>query len=77
MSPRNVPLAEAFLQGYRLQIVTGSRYLEGFVGTKAAQDLWMGKKMEGWRTLVTTLAMVERQHLQTLYAGLQKSLQQE
>ena len=47
MSPRNVPLAEAFFQGYRLQIVTGSRYLEGFVGTKAAQDLLMGKKVEG------------------------------
>ena len=28
--------------GYRLQIVTGSRYLGQFVGSKAVQDCWLG-----------------------------------
>ena len=35
LSPWNVLQAEAFFQGYVLQIGTGSRYLGGFVGSKA------------------------------------------
>ena len=77
MSPWNVPRAEVFFRGYRLHIVTGSRYLGGFVGTKEAQDRWMREKVEGWRYLVATLAGVARRHLQTAYARLQKYLQQE
>ena len=42
VSPRNAPQAEAFFRGYRLQIVTGSRYLKSFVGSKASQNFWLG-----------------------------------
>ena len=42
MSHRNVPRAEAFFVGYRLKIVTGSRYPVGFVGIKASQHYWLG-----------------------------------
>ena len=41
MFPQNLPRAEAFFRRYRLQIVTGCRYLGGFVGSKEAQDFWM------------------------------------
>ena len=37
----------------------------------------MGEKVEGWQDSVATLAGVAHWHLQTAYAGLQKSLQQE
>ena len=77
MSPLNVLWEEAFFRGYKLQIVTGSRYHRGLVGSKAAQDCWLGEKVEVWQDLVATLAGVARQHLQTAYAGLRKSLQQE
>ena len=39
VSTLNVLQAGAFFWSYSLQIVTGSRYLREFVGTKAAQDL--------------------------------------
>ena len=45
MSPRNVLRVKAFLRGYGLQIVTGNRYLRGFVGTKETQDRWLGEKV--------------------------------
>ena len=45
VSPRNVLQAEAFFRGYGLQIMTGSRYLGGFVGSKAVQDCWLGEKV--------------------------------
>ena len=77
MSTRNVLQVKAFLWGYGLQIVTGSRYLGGFVGTNAAQDFWLGKKVDGWQASVDTLAGVACQHLQTAYMGLQKSLYKE
>ena len=47
VSPWNIPHAEAFFRGYGIQIVMGSRYLEGFVGSKVAQDLWLGERVEG------------------------------
>ena len=47
VSPRNVPQAEAFFWGYGPQIATGIHHLEGFVGTKAAQDLCLGEKVDG------------------------------
>ena len=58
-------------------IVTGRHYLWGFVGSKAAQDHWLGEKVEGWWDSVATLAGVACRHPQTAYAGLQKCLQQE
>ena len=77
VSPRNVPRAEAIFWRYGLQIVTGGRYLGDLVSTKAAQDHFLGDKVEGWQDSVENLARVARRHPQTAFAGLQKSLHQE
>ena len=58
-------------------MVTGSRYLGGFVGERETEGQWMQEKVEGWAESVRTLAGVARKHPQSAYAGLQKSLQQE
>ena len=42
-----------------------------------AEQIWVHTKVEGWADSVKTLAGVARKHLQSAYAGLQKSLQQE
>ena len=60
-----------------MKILTGSRYLGGFVGEREAERCWVQTKVEGWAVLVKTLAEVARKHPQSAYAGLQKSLQQE
>ena len=75
--PWNVSWVEAFFHGYGFQIVTGSHYLWGFVGTRAEKDCWLGEKAEGWGDSVATLAGVARWHPQTAYTGLQKFLHQE
>ena len=41
----NVPRLEDFFRGYDLQVVTGSRYLGGFVGKKVVQDMWLEEKL--------------------------------
>ena len=60
-----------------MKIVTGSQYLGGFVGDRAAKDSWLAEKVHGWTESVKTLSGVTRKHPQSTYAGLQKSLQQE
>ena len=70
-------LEEAFFRGYSLKIVTGSRYIGGFVGMKAIQVRWLEEKVEVWRASVAIMSGVAGNHLQTTYVGLQKSLQQE
>ena len=49
LSPYNVPQAESLFRGYGLQIVTGSRYLRGFVGTKSAHDSCLGRRWAAGR----------------------------
>ena len=60
-----------------VKVVTGSRYLGGFIGGRVTEDQWIKAKVEGWAEWVKTLAGVARKHPQSAYAGLQKSLQQE
>ena len=57
--------------------MTGHRYLGGYLGDVSAEKEWLGKKVEGWTESIATLTGVALNHLQSAYAGLQKSLQQE
>ena len=58
-------------------MVTGNRYLGGFLGNAAAEREWLEEKVQGWKEPVAILAGVALKHPQSAYAGLQNSLQQE
>ena len=58
-------------------MVTGHRYLGGYIGDKEAEGRWLSEKITWWADSVDILARVSRKHPQSAYAGLQKSLQQE
>ena len=77
VTTRNVARAEELFYGTGIKIITGSWHLGGFVGNRAAEDSLLMAKVQGWTELVKTLLGVDRKHLQSDYAGLQKSLQQE
>ena len=77
VAPRNVARLEDFFRGMGIKLVTGSGYLGGFVGDREAKDSWLSEKVQGWTELVKKLSVVARNHLQSTYAGLQTSLQQE
>jgi hypothetical protein len=61
--------------GFKVQ--TGSRYLGGYIGSKADQELWVQEKVTFWTSAVTDLAFAALSHPQTAFAGLRKSLQHE
>ena len=58
-----------------IKVSTGIQYLGGFIGNREAKDSWLAEKVQGWKDLVKTLSGFARKHLQSAYAGLQKSLQ--
>ena len=48
VSPRNVMRAEAYLRGMVAHVVTGSRYLGGFIGNLAADKACITEEVTGW-----------------------------
>ena len=60
-----------------MNVITGSRFLGGFIDDQVYGETCLEEKVEGWVALVRTLLGVARKHLKTSYAGLEKSLQQE
>ena len=75
MAPGNVARAEENFRGIGIRVVTGHRYLGGFLGNVLAEREWLGKKVQGWKESVAILAGVAIKHPQSAFAGLQKSLQ--
>ena len=60
-----------------MTVVTRSLYLVSFIRDQDAESTWLDEKVQGWADLVRPLSWVVRKHLQSTYAGLQNSLQQE
>ena len=60
-----------------MRVVTRIRCLGGFIGDQESKNLWLAEKLKRWTHSVDVLDKVACRHLQTAYAGLQKSIQQE
>ncbi len=73
----NKEKAEAYFNDFGFEVVTGGRYLGGFIGKKAAQRKWVEGKDQDWADGALELSKIVGRHPQAAYAGLQKSLQQE
>ena len=54
--------------------MTGSGYLEGFIGDGVAEKSCLAEKVEVWAEELGTLAGLTCKHLQYAYARLQESL---
>ena len=77
VAPGNVSRAEEHFWGLGIRVVTGHRYLGGYIGDREAEGSWLEAKIKGWTESVAILAGVARNYPQSDYAVLQKSLQKE
>jgi hypothetical protein len=77
VASENKAAAESAFADKGFTIVTGHRYLGGFIGDNADLDNWLSKKASAWELTVKDLASVATRYPQTAYTGLQKSLQNE
>jgi hypothetical protein len=55
--------AEAYFEDLGFTIVTGARYLGGFVGEALDQTAWVEEQAKKWSTAVGELAYVAQKHL--------------
>ena len=60
-----------------LTIVTGHRYLGGYLGEPEDERRYIEQKVEAWEEGVEALSKIAKNHPQAAYAGMQRSLQQE
>ena len=74
VAPRNVARPEDFFCWMVIKMVTGNRYLGGFIRESEAEKSWLAGKVAGWVESVEILAGVSRKHLQSAYSGMQKLL---
>ena len=77
VDPRNVARAQDFFCGTGIKVVTGNRYIGGFIGESEAEKIWMAGKVIGWAESVENLAFFSCKHPQSKCSGLHKSLQLE
>eukprot|EP00978_Attheya_sp_CCMP212_P044080 scaffold299795_cov75-Attheya_sp.AAC.2 len=77
MSERNLERAKIEFADLGFKVVTGARYLGGFIGSQAMQTEWIAEKVVEWEASVQILAKAARSCPQTSFAGLQKSSQHE
>ena len=55
VAEQNVPRAKEYFRGMGIKIVTGSRYLGGFVGEREKESQWVRSKVEGWAESVKNI----------------------
>ena len=60
VSEKNVPRANAYFRGMGVKVVTGIRYLGGYIGEREAEAKWVQGNLEGWADSVRTLTGVTR-----------------
>lgn len=69
--------AKEALAEYDFQYHDGYRYVGGFVGTAATENVWLEPKIQQWVRGIESLAKVAKRYPQTAYAGLTKAHQSE
>ena len=65
VAPGNVARAEEQFWGMGVRVVTGHRYLRGYIGDKEEEGRWLTVKIKGWTESVDILAEVSRKHPQS------------
>ena len=58
-----------------MNFVSGSRYLESYLGPQVELEEWVKPQVEAWSHRVRVLAKIDRQHHQSAYASLGMPMQ--
>ena len=75
--PEDEEDAKALLQDFNFRYKDGSRYVGGFIGSRARLLEWLEPKVQEWVAAIKTLSRIAKRFPQTAYTGLVRSLQME
>ena len=76
-SERNLSSAKSKFERYGMKVVTGTRYLGGFIGSPTLRSDWLREKASFWEKAVKTMARASKKFPQTAYVAMKNSLQME
>ena len=62
VAPGNAYRAEEHFRGIGIRVVTGHRYLGGYIGDREAEGSWLKARIKGWTKSVVSLAGVAQKH---------------
>ena len=62
VAPGNVARVEELFRGLGIRVVTGHRYLGGFIGNVEAERDWLREKVQGWTESANVLSGVVQNH---------------
>lgn len=75
VNPADKEEAEQTFRGSGISVVTGQRFLGGFVGQEEEKRAYVAKKLDGWVKKVKQLSAVGKHHPQDAHTAFTKSLQ--
>ena len=75
--PDYVGEAKDFFKGYKINIVTGHRFLGGYVGSEADCQNWVEEKIEIWINSVHAMSKAAELQPQVAFVAFSKCLQAE
>ena len=76
-SYRNLSSANSKFERYGMKVVSGSRYLGGFIGSPILWSDWLREKASFWEKTVKTMARASKKFPQTSYVAMKNSPQME
>ena len=62
IAPQDVARSKEFFCGMVIKVVTGNRYLGGFIRESEAEKIWLARKVAEWAESVESLAGVSHKH---------------
>lgn len=77
VSEKNVDPATTFFSDLGFQVVTGARFLGGYIGNESGEATYISDKVNHWSRMVTTLSEICSQYPQEAYTALIRSVQAE
>ena len=77
VAPQFLEEAKELFSSHGVQIVTGRKFLGGFIGKREDIESWLHKKVEQWDTCVQRLAHAAKSFPHEAFTALSKSLQNE
>ena len=77
VAPEFLDVAKEMFSSYDVQVVTGRKFLGGFIGKSEDKELWLEKKVAQWSKSVQHLTHAAKSFPHEAYTALSKSLQNE
>ena len=71
IKPAMVEQAKARFDNLRFEVVTGTRYMGGFIGTTADESSHIRKKVNKWSTGINCFSSVARSSPQAVFTAFQ------